>query len=132
MHITSSVGPFAAGLLAGIALTLSCSDDSPSTVDAATCDCPAAEPPVTGRVTVVNGTQIIPANSDGGQSAGCPQGAQMLTGSCTADTPTGYDVTLQQSGFYRIAPGSWNCMFRNNEPIPVTIKVSVICLAPAS
>lgn len=126
--------PFAlvlAGLVAGVLLVVSCSDDSPGNVDADTCNCPTAEPPIAGRITVVDGFQAIPANSTGGQSVECPAGAVLLSGSCTTDMVNPLrDVTLSQSGFYE--PGrAWSCKFKNNEATPVTIKVSVRCLAPA-
>jgi hypothetical protein len=120
-----------AGLFAGAVLVLSCSDDSPGNVDAATCDCSAAEPLLAERIMVVNQTRIVAANSRGGQSAACPQGALRLEGSCTtADLNPGYDVTLERSGFYDNDLRGWGCHFRNNEAVPVTIKASVVCLMP--
>lgn len=131
MHIARSFTFVLAGLFAGVALVVSCSDDSPGNVDADTCNCPAAEPPITGRIKVVDGFQTIAANSTGGQGVECPEGSVLLSGSCTTDTVNPLrDVTLSQSGFY--SPGrEWNCWFKNNEATPVTIKVSVRCLAPA-
>ncbi len=124
--------PVAAVVFVGAALMLSCSDDSSGAVDAAICDCTGAEPPIAGRVVIVNQTQSIAANSVGSQDTGCPQGAQLLSGSCTTATVNpGRDVTLQQSGFYENEQG-WRCVFRNNEATPVTIKVSLICLMPPS
>lgn len=82
---------------------------------------------------VVDETQVIPANSRGGQDAECPQGALRLSGSCTtaAVNPV-YDLTLEQSGFHSASNLLWSCNFRNNEAIPVTIKASVVCLMPPS
>ena len=121
-----------AGICAGIALVLSCGDDSPGRADAAACDCPAAEPPVAGRIAIVSNTRTIDANSSDGESVGCPDGAQLLSGSCTtANLNPVRDVTLMQSGFYAAEQG-WHCDFRNNEATPVTIKVSAICLKPST
>lgn len=120
-----------AGLFAGVALVVSCSADSPSNADADTCNCPAAEPPIIGRITVVDAFQTIAANSTGGQGVECPERSVLLSGSCTTDTVNPLrDVTLSQSGFYD-AGREWNCEFKNNEATPVRIKVSVRCLAPA-
>ncbi len=132
MRVTSSFVTVVAGLFAGAILVLSCSDDSPGNVDAATCDCPAAEPPLAGRIMVVDQTQVIAANSRGLQGAACPQGSLRLSGSCTtADSSPVRDVTLEQSGFYRSDDQTgWNCHFKNNEATPVTIKVSIVCLMP--
>jgi hypothetical protein len=133
MHVTPSIGSLTMGMLIGICLVLSCGDDSPGNVDAAACDCPAAEPPLAGRIMVVDQTQIIPGNSRGGQGAGCPQGSLRLSGSCTTpDINPLRDITLEQSGFYSDTPRSWTCLFKNNEATPVTIKASVVCLIPAS
>jgi hypothetical protein len=132
MRIGSSVVSLIAGMFAGIVLLLSCSDDSPGHVDAATCDCPPAEPPVAARIMIVSQTRTIPANSRSSQGAQCPQGALRLEGSCTtADLNPVRDVTLEQAGFYE--PNDtlgWNCFFKNNEATPVTIKASVVCLLP--
>jgi hypothetical protein len=132
MRVAYSAVRFVAGVLAGMALVLSCSDDSPGNVDAGACDCPAAEPPIAGRIVVIDVTQVAAANGLGIQSAGCPQGARLLSGSCTTavDNPV-RDVTLQQSGFYTTEQ-AWHCQFKNNEATPVTIKASVVCLMPGS
>ena len=47
---TKGLMTLAAGVGVGIALVLSCGDDSPGDADAAVCDCPAAEAPLAGRV----------------------------------------------------------------------------------
>lgn len=132
MRVISSLVSLVAGMAAGAILMLSCGDDSPSKADAATCDCSAAEPSITGRIMVVDQTQIIAANSRGGQGAKCPQGALRLSGSCTtAQVNPGRDVTLEQSGFYQASDQvTWDCLFKNNEATPVTIKASVTCLLP--
>lgn len=77
-------------------------------------------------------TRTIPANDFGGQTALCPAGSRLISGSCTQDLPNPYrNLTLQQSGFFEIAPPEWVCWIRNNEPVPVTIRASAICLKPA-
>jgi hypothetical protein len=131
MHVTFSAS-LIVRIAAGTIFILSCGDDSPSQVDAATCDCPAAEPPIAGRIMVVDQVQTIAANNRGGQSAKCPEGALRLSGSCTTATINpGRDVTLEQSGFYDASDHvAWNCLFKNNEAAPVTIKASVTCLLP--
>jgi hypothetical protein len=143
MHIARSVLLLMTGAVSGIAFVLSCGDnlsvradaaiDAPKAPDAAPiCDCPAAEPPLAGRFVVVNQTQVIAAMALGGQSALCPEGSRLISGSCTQDLVNPIpNLTLRQSGFYAIAPREWFCDFRNNEPFPVTIRASAICLQPA-
>jgi len=132
MRFSTSVVLLVAGMLAGTILVLSCGDDSPGSADAAMCDCPATEPPIAGRIMVVDQTRVIGPNSRGGQGAECPAGALRLAGSCT--TATGNpdrDVTLEQAGFYNATDQrSWNCFFKNNEATDVPIKASVVCLIP--
>jgi hypothetical protein len=132
MRITSSVALLLAGMLAGIVLVLSCSDDSPGKADAATCDCPAAEPPIAGRIMRFSNTRTIAAGSANGQGAACPQGAILLSGSCTNNESTGPDLTLKQSGSYDDASQGWSCDFKNNSAVPVTIKATAICLMPGA
>lgn len=143
MHITRSVLLILSGAMAGIAFILSCGDnlsvkanadaaiDAPKAPDAApTCDCPAAEPPLSGRIVVVSNTRDIPPNFPGGTSVVCPEGSQLISGSCTQDQLNPVpNITLEQSGFFAISPREWFCLFRNNEFMTtVTIRASATCL----
>jgi len=132
MRITSSVILLLAGMLAGIVLVLSCGDDSPGKADAATCDCPAAELPIAGRLKRFSNTRIVGPNSVSAEGAACPQGGLLVSGSCTNETSSGPDLTLQQSGFYADTDQGWGCWFKNNSAAPVTIKVTAICLMPGT
>jgi len=132
MNIVKSCGLVAAGLVAGVMLVISCSDDSPGTADAASCDCPPAEPPVAERIEIVTATQTIPANSNGGQSTGCPVGAALLSGGCDTDNGQPADIQLRMSTPFDGDLRGWSCWFRNNENVPVTIKVSAVCLVSNS
>jgi hypothetical protein len=132
MRITSSVVLLVAGMLAGIVLVLSCGDDSPGKADAAACDCPAAELPIAGRIMRFSNTQTIAAGSAGFRSAGCPQGGLLLSGSCTNNASSLPDLTLQQSGSYDDNQQGWECSFKNNSAVPVTIKATAICLMPGT
>lgn len=119
-----------AGIVAGVALVLSCGDDSHAHADAA-CTCPAAEPPVAGRIMVASNTFTIAANAQSSNDVACPDGAELLSGSCTTATLNpAHDITVQQSGFYGDEKG-WSCAFKNNEAAPVMVKVSARCLVPA-
>lgn len=131
MRSNSSLAMLFLGVIVGIASVLSCSDDSPGNADAATCECPAAEPPITGRIEIVNQTQVIAANGRDSQQALCPSGSTLLSGSCTVATSTPVrDVTLEQAGFFG-SENAWYCAFKNNEALEVTVKASVRCLVPA-
>jgi hypothetical protein len=136
------------GVVAGGAFILSCGDnlgvttittiadasvDGSMPVDAApACDCPAAEPPLAGRLVVVSNDRTIPANDKGIEGVGCPPGARLITGNCTTNNPTViFNVTVREAGYYYGSPpSSWHCNFRNNEPTPVTFRASALCLKP--
>jgi hypothetical protein len=144
MHVARSALLLVTGAASGVAFVLSCGDNlsvkanADAAIDAAkapdaapTCDCPPAEPPLAGRFVVVSNTETIAANDFGTQSALCPAGSQLISGSCTQDLLNPIpNLTLRQSGFFEAFPTEWWCSFRNNEPFPVTIRVSVICLKP--
>jgi len=151
MHVARSVLLLMTGAASGIALVLSCGDnlsvkaiadaavDAPKVADAApnvsdaapTCDCPTAEPPLAGRIVTISQLRTIPANDFSGQSAVCPMGSLLITGSCTQDPLNPYrNLTLQQSGFFPPYTTEWVCWFRNNESSPVTVRVSILCLKP--
>lgn len=121
----------AAGAGFAIALLVSCGDDGVA-VDAANpvCDCPAAEPPLAGRIYYVTETNSVPANTRGGTGAVCRAGDQLLGGSCTtADPGARPNIHLDQSGAPELpANPVWICDFMNNENVLVQIKSVAICL----
>ena len=74
MHIAKSILLLLSGATAGIAFVISCGDnwhlsadaavdataDAPKTPDAApVCDCPAAEPPIAGRLYFDSGIAVV-------------------------------------------------------------------------
>jgi hypothetical protein len=144
MHVaSSSFRLLMIGTASVVAFALSCGDnlslkanadavvDAPSAPDASPiCDCPPAERPLAGRFLTINNIRSI-APGLGVESALCPGGSQLISGSCTQDVLGLYQhLTLEQSGFYEIAPLEWVCWFRNNESSDVRIRVSVTCLTP--
>src|SRR5262245_833728 len=83
---------FFLGLSFGIALLLSCGEDSPPRADAMTpCDCPEAEPPVPPRIVEVTNTTTVPPPNlpleDGRETVGveCPLGSILLQAGCSAN-----------------------------------------------
>lgn len=132
MPISRSLLLLAVGAVAGVAFVLSCGSESPQTSDAATtCDCPAAEPPLAGRIVSVANTATIASGETGSQGASCPAGAIVLGGSCLSDDEGAVpDITLQQSGTYPES-AAWLCQWHNNSPDPVVMRVAVTCLKPA-
>ena len=132
MDITRSRRFIIAGTAAGIILIVSCSDDAPGSVDAATCNCPAAEPPLAGRIRQVTRSLEIGPNSTGLHSADCELGAQVLGGGCAGPEGIIKDIVIRQT---RPSGGNvpgWSCDVRNNEPTPVTMQVMAFCLTPAT
>lgn len=134
MNLGKTFALVMSGAAFGIALVLSCSN-GPGKSDAATCDCPAAEPPITAsRYQVVNTPVTIAANGSDAQDAGCPGGTLFLSGSCGPVNPAMVlDVTLRQARFsldQDNKPISWHCDWKNNEAFPVDFQASALCLKP--
>src|SRR4051812_13299648 len=101
------------GAVFGIVLVLSCGDDL-RRPDAATCDCPRAEPPLAGRIIVRDNIATLPAiggvdNGNGAAGTSCPSGGQLLSGSCTNTTTSLVDITLKESGFTDSSNLGWRC-----------------------
>lgn len=124
----------ASGVVLGSTLVVACSDDSPPDADAAVCDCPAAEPPLEGRIVSVRGTATpINPGGAGGALVNCPLGATVLGGACEVanDDP---NVLLQDSRFNRPVGASqqfsckWSAL---NATVANSGVAEAICLVPS-
>lgn len=121
-----------AGAVFGVAMVLSCGDDARHS-DAATCDCPASEPPIAGRIVVSESMATIDAGTQGGAGTSCSPGMVFLSGSCSGDNlQTTEDITLQVAAFNNMDPGGWLCVYKNNTSSPVRVKASIRCLKPGT
>lgn len=122
--------------LAGAALAttfiLACSDDSPSDVDAAVCDCPVSEPPIPSRIMTMRGTSFAaPAGpgAPGVATATCPVGAKLLSGGCFVDEPGVNDITLMAFG-KEDGQEIWVCRWLNNFSQAQMVYAEATCLVP--
>ena len=119
---------------AAAALILSCSDDSPRDADAPVCECPAAEPPLAGRLTTVEDRRENPGAVPGFSAvARCPDGATLLGGGCEAD-PLASSVVLIAAGRRSTTPDPklFGCEWRNtNNDSPEYVLAWATCLMPA-
>jgi hypothetical protein len=132
MNTMRSIGLVAAGVIAGAILVVSCSDDSPGAADAAMCDCPAAEPPLMGRIRQVTKEGQIGANTTDSLTVGCELGAQVIGGGCGGQAgAVPNDIVIRQSRPIDGDPG-WSCDIRNNSLAPETVRVIAFCLVPAT
>jgi hypothetical protein len=119
------------GAMVAILAVVSCSDDAVAPVDAqqpAVCDCPAAEPPLAGRVVRIEGTGDIDANAPASASARCPSDATLLSGSCTLEEHDAA-ITVNESGF----PNSgqvWRCEWNNPGSNANVGIATAVCLVP--
>ncbi len=120
----------AAGAALATAFVLSCSDDSPPDVDAAACDCPAAEPPIPARIMTVRGPDsVVPLDNDGGGSATCPTGAKLLSGGCLPDLLATTGLVIW--GFGKVdGQEAFYCRWRNDGTQPRTVYAEATCLVP--
>ncbi|MBP9166838.1 MAG: hypothetical protein KBG48_05600 [Kofleriaceae bacterium] len=125
-----------AGATASAVLIVACSDDSPSRADAAACDCPAAEPPLAGRVMRVRGLDdtLVP----GGQAAAgamCPAGSILLHGWCDElqEGGTRPEIAITSAGASPAQPNLWACIYKSYSTAgPNTIvHAEAVCLMPA-
>ncbi len=114
---------------AGAVVVVACSDDSPHDVDAATCDCPAAEPPITtARIRRVEGpTATVTSGTIGGAGAVCPAGEVLVTGGCTVLVGTD-DLVLMEA--FPNDASNFACAWRNNGPGDAQVRAIANCLRP--
>jgi hypothetical protein len=125
------------GAVFAVVTILACGDDSPTPADAdaGSCECPAAEPPLAGRIVRVKGTPAqIRANEFSLASTGCPEGGIALGGSCTLSETSGIEqVRLIQGGHaVEESPNAWVCTWFNGSTAPVTGVAAVNCLVPTA
>ncbi len=119
-----------AGAVAAAAFIVACSDDSPGDADAAVCDCPAAEPPLAGRVVRVEDrttgsfSVLVP-------TARCPSGATLLGGGCYTEGNESLTPRLIMSGEPSGGTTAYGCRWSNTTMVEVTTVAYAICLVPA-
>ncbi len=131
MKKLNSLALLAVGAVGGIALIVACSDDSPTDADAAVCDCPAAEPPLTGRIVAVRASAAIVAGSAGTASVACPAGATIIGGACEVETPDSA-ILLMESRFFRTGNPAYICRWSAlDATVANTGTAEAICLTPA-
>ena len=122
-------------LVAGVALIVACADDSPGDVDAAdapvSCDCPAAEPPLAGRITRVRSDNPLSPGGSGVSAAFCPIGAVALGGACEIQILDA-NVVLMSTSFTVGDPHGYRCDWETvGATMPYTGTAEVVCLLPA-
>lgn len=124
---------FAAGLLFGLALILSCDDGAPADADAS-CSCAPAEPPLLGRVqqfeasTTLPPANMAPTFGKKGGDIDCPAGSILLSGGCAAAIGTVPDILVEASDS---VGNAWGCRWKNLTNDPVPVRSIARCLMPA-
>lgn len=119
-----------AGFVAGVSFILACSDDAPSSADAAACDCPAAEPPLAGRIIAVTSETGLAPMGIAAPAASCPTGGILIGGGCAPATSFVVDGTLLTSG-PTAASASWNCYWNSTSTEAQQVVATAYCLMPA-
>ena len=130
---STSFACLAAGLTVGVVLVVACGDDSPVAVDAAdaSCDCPAAEPPLAGRITRVRSDNPLSPGGSGVSAAFCPIGAVALGGACEIQILDA-NVVLMSTSFTVGDPHGYRCDWETvGATMPYTGTAEVVCLTPA-
>ena len=139
--VARTIALCSAGAIAGIILVLACGDDSPNEADAASvCDCPEAEPPLSGRIVLEEHTGTIHPGVDY-SAAACDQVGDtfppILSGGCRivdSDVKASGEVQLVDSFRSGADPETqgWTCTFHNGTADDVEVMVTLTCLQPAS
>ncbi|MBE7448937.1 MAG: hypothetical protein HS111_08585 [Kofleriaceae bacterium] len=114
-------------------LILACGDDDSSAdarADAGACDCPAAEPPLAGRIVRVVGTQNVAGGGVGGTGVLCPTGSTLLGGGCKlADNATDPLFHLINAGTNGDGSG-YRCTWQNSNSSGRDVIAEAFCLVP--
>lgn len=131
MSIMRSRGFVIIGAITG-GLLISCSDDTPGALDAGLCNCPAAEPPLDGRIRQMTRSREIGANEAGLVGVACDPGAHVLGGGCGGPDGIVADIVIRESLPNRGNVPGWYCSIRNNQSTPVTVHAMAFCLTPAT
>lgn len=128
-----------AAAFAGALIVVACSDDTPHDADAAVCDCPTAEAPITAsRINrVESGYASVAPNDVGVPSVDCPASEVLISGGCEigVDNSAGR-IVLAQSHPRSVPVGGpstgWSCFFRNDGGTGAAeVRAVALCLAPA-
>lgn len=121
----------AGGMAVALILVLACGADGVGSVDAqATCDCPAAEPPLASRVTVVTDEVPLAAGGIAGGAAGCPSDGVLLSGGCRLKESNAA-ITLNESYGRNAGDEAWICSWHNDTASDNTGITEAYCLMPA-
>jgi hypothetical protein len=139
MHkLTSTAAALLAGAAFSAAIILACDGNSPSDADAATCDCPEAEPPLAGRIVMVDdernpGTSGYPVAVAHCESAPGAHDWILLGGGCYVNDDNDEELILYQAGpaESHALGASYACRWTNPTEITIDAVVSrAICLIP--
>lgn len=123
------LAPLLGGVVLGAFIVVACSDDSPGDADAATCECPAAEPPLSGRVARIRVTAPIDPNAEGSTGAGC-NGGTLLGGSCRLMSGD-RRIVINEAGAALGGEQAYQCRWSSSSPLANTGIAEAICLMPA-
>ena len=138
-----SIVYLATGAVVSAAIIVACSDDSPPRIDAAdaadaaVCDCPVREAPITAaRFVRVDMVETAATNTGTSPIATCPAGSLLMTGSCYIDQDnTARELSLLTFGVSpreaAMQPLAWSCSFLNRSTTQTGIvRAQALCLLP--
>jgi hypothetical protein len=108
-----------------LALVAACSGDD-TAVDAASCTCPAAEPPLAGRIIRVEDRRTSSTAVDA--FAQCPAESILLGGGCYLEGPE--ELLMQYAGWTSL-PTTYACEWDNPQLTEHTAVAWATCLLPA-
>lgn len=122
-----------AGALIATTLILACGADDSSTdarADAGTCNCPAAEPPLAGRIVRVSDTLSVSTGGFSSVATLCPTGGTLLGGGCKlADNVSDPMFHFINAGTNGDGSG-FACDWRNSNTFARDGIAEAFCLVP--
>jgi len=122
------------GALSVTVFLVACSDDTTGDADAAVCDCPAAEPPLAGRIVQVRNTlSINPGGIPTSNEAICAEGSMLIGGGCSQESEVVQSqlVLVHAGRLGTMERGPWRCSWRNDSAAAISTVVEAVCLVPA-
>ena len=125
--------------LGSLSLIAACGEPTSPSADSGPvqCDCPASEPPLTGRIVRVeaDGGNVNAGPTASETFAGCPMAnAKLLGGGCYIE-----EVGLAQTNQYHLIDSAmvvlgqdvWRCRWTNDGTTPAHVIMTLTCLNPA-
>ena len=134
MRAMKTLLSIASGAAAAVALMLSCNGSSADVDAQPACNCPEAEPPLDGRIQILQEeAQLTAGVASEGVVVACPEGGVMLGGGCNYKDDNSGPISLRRAGPGEQGnPHIWVCTYNGDTVVgtEATIIGTAYCLLP--